>query len=254
MVALEWRLDLYRPFRVVATTALVLVCFPYAVRADEASAAVVIAGAGFGSALFCAVGAVGYSPDDDDEDSGEKFARLGPYVGVALAYAVDTFESDVEGRLPSNTNLSVKSSLGVKGRIGYRCHRYASAEVQVEWLDSFDGTVFQDGAGKVGTADVEPIVVTVNARGYLPLWNDRVQPFGLFGAGLVSFRTVAKNNATGSRQSDRDTAPALRGGGGIDVYATPNVVVTFEADYLHGLGSANDLHYVSIGVGLQYRY
>jgi outer membrane protein W len=234
---------------------MLLVYFPDAVRADEAGATFVLAGAGSGMALLCAVGAVRYSPDDDDEDSGEKFARLGPYAGVALAYAVNTFESDVEGRLvPKSDNLSVKNSFGLKGRVGYRCHRYASAEVQVEWLDGFDGTVFRDGAGKVKTGDIEPIVVTVNARGYVPLWNDRVQPFGLLGAGLVNFRTVERDKADDSHKRERDTAPALRAGGGIDVYATPNVVVTFEADYLHGLGSANDLHYVSIGVGLQYRY
>ena len=47
---------------------------------------------------------------------------------------------------------------------------------------------------------------------------------------------------------------AMRFGGGIDLYATKNVVVSLEADYVLPVSSLSDLDYVSIGWGFQYRF
>jgi len=57
-------------------------------------------------------------------------------------------------------------------------------------------------------------------------------------------------------QADResDDAFAMRFGGGIDLYATANVVVSLEADYVLPFGNLNSLDYISIGWGLQYRF
>jgi hypothetical protein len=46
----------------------------------------------------------------------------------------------------------------------------------------------------------------------------------------------------------------LRFGGGIDLYATENVVVRGEANYVLPTGSLHDLKYLSIGMGVHWRF
>jgi opacity protein-like surface antigen len=232
----------------IAIAGLLLLALPQSARADQDEAIFAVTGVGALGGLFCWVTALNDERDDEDEEAGKAFTRRGPLVGAALAYAVDVFESNAESKIRrragSDLNLSVKDSFGFKGRLGYRCGRYWSAETQVEWLSGFDGTVFQDGVGKAESMDFEPVVVTANARGYVPLWDDRLQPFGLFGAGLVTVKTKVSDNL----------GLDLRIGGGVDFYATPNIVLTFETDYVQGFGNLDDFEYLSIGTGLQYRY
>jgi opacity protein-like surface antigen len=229
---------------------------PFAARGDERDAIFTVSALSAGALSVCWPFAMAKEPaPSDGGDPRKAYARRGPFVGAALTFAIDTFESDLESdvrNVSPDLNFSVKDSLGFKGRVGLRCHRYFSAEVQVEWLDNFDGTLFQDGAGEIGSINFEPIVVTANGRGYLPLWEDRLQPFVLLGAGLVTVKETAKDSR--GRSTDRETEIALRVGGGIDFYATPNIVVTFETDYLQAFGELDDFAYVSLGVGLQYRF
>ena len=46
----------------------------------------------------------------------------------------------------------------------------------------------------------------------------------------------------------------MRFGGGIDLYATKNVVVTVGADYVLPFDDLKDLDYISIGWGIEYRF
>jgi hypothetical protein len=54
--------------------------------------------------------------------------------------------------------------------------------------------------------------------------------------------------------SESDTAFVMRFGGGIDLYATENVVVSVDADYVLPLGNLDALDYITIGWGIQYRF
>ncbi len=51
-----------------------------------------------------------------------------------------------------------------------------------------------------------------------------------------------------------ETDFAGRVGGGIDIYATENIVVTLDATYVVPTGDVDDLDYLSIGWGVQYRF
>ena len=46
----------------------------------------------------------------------------------------------------------------------------------------------------------------------------------------------------------------MRFGGGIDLYATQNVVVSLEADYVLPVGKLEDLNYITVSWGFQYRF
>lgn len=240
-----------------------MLSFPNSARGTEEQTIAVLAGIGATTTMVCGAVALALAEGDDgdSESKRKEYARRGWLVGGALAYAVETYESGLQSSLRddsgSDVNLSLRNSFGFKGRGGYRCHRYVSAELQVEWFDKFEGKIFLDGLGQVGTVDVEPIAITVNARAYLPIRNDRIQPFALFGAGLVTVRTKVRDPAglgVVARTSDRDTEFAIRAGGGVDFYATPNIVLTFETDYLQAFYALDDFDYVSIGLGVQYRF
>ena len=240
-----------------AVVGLVVLSFPPSARGDQPKGIAGLAAAGALVTMGCWTAALAEMSSDVESDD-EAYARRGVLVGAGLSYAVATSESDLEvGRTNSGPhfqgNLSLKDSFGFKGRAGYRCHRYASAEVEVEWIDSFEGTAFPE-VGQTGDFDVQPLVVTANARGYLPLWNDRIQPFVLGGGGVATIKT--KENKIGARghKNKRETEFAFRVGGGVDFYATPHIVLTLETDYMRPAGKLHNYDYVSIGLGMQYRF
>ena len=192
------------------------------------------------------------TPDESAEE--DEFARRGWLVGGAGSYAVETFAEDALAEaLGPSVDLSFDDSFGFNGRVGYRCHRRFSAEVEVEWLDRFKADVSASGSDKIATVDLEPVVVTANIKGYL--LTGRYQPFLLVGAGLMTAEAKLRDTAgMGLSASERDTDFAARFGGGIDLYATKHVVLSVEAEFVLPTGDVKDLDYISIGWGFQYRF
>jgi opacity protein-like surface antigen len=195
----------------------------------------------------------------DDEVDKEDFARRGWFVGVAGSYAIETFEdeaeSDFQTVLGPDVNLSVDDSFGFNGRVGYRCHRRFSAEVEVEWLDGFKSDLTQPGFEQLAKVDYEPIVVTTNVKGYF--LTGRYQPFLLVGAGAMTADMKLREPiglAFTGLHSESDNAFVMRFGGGIDLYATENVVLSVDADYVLPFGNLDALDYITIGWGIQYRF
>jgi opacity protein-like surface antigen len=196
---------------------------------------------------------------DDTEIVEDDFARRGWFVGVAGSYAFATFEDDVESNFAKTlgpaVDLSVDDSFGFNGRVGYRCNRRFSAEVQTEWLDGFDADLTQPRVDPLANVSLEPLVVTANLKGYL--LTGRYQPFLLVGAGAMTVDTKVRDSvglAFTGLADDSENAFAMRFGGGIDLYATEHVVVSLEADYVFPFGRLDDLRYVMIGWGVQYRF
>ena len=151
-------------------------------------------------------------------------------------------------------SLSTDNSFGVNGRVGYRCHRYFSAEVEVEW-NKFSSDLTQPGYERLANVVSEPVVVTANAKGYF--LTGRYQPFLLLGAGVMSadikLRDPVGLEFTGL-ESENQNEFAMRFGGGIDLYATEHVVVSLEASYVLPFRSLDTLDYISVSWGFQYRF
>jgi opacity protein-like surface antigen len=221
-------------------------------------------GAGIGAVMVAAcTGFAALTAESETDQDG--YARRGWLVGVGGSYAMETFEDDAESDLRSpnvlgpTVSLSADDSFGVNGRAGYRCHRLFSVEVQGEWIDGFDADVSGIPVSGFpvpppppppsGTIDAEPWVVTANTKGYL--LTGRYQPFLLLGAGVMTADFDAQD--TGLSNST-ETNFAMRFGGGIDLYATKHVVVSAEIDYVLPFGNLAPLDYLSIGMGIQYRF
>ena len=239
----------------IALTVLVLVALPDSARSElakviaESAAAAVLVG------IVCSSVALTAEDEVDKDD----FARRGWLVGVAGSYAVETFqddaESDIQKVLGPEVNLSVDDSFGFNGRVGYRCHRRFSAEVEVEWLDGFDADLTQPNVDQLANVHYEPLVVTTNVKGFI--LTGRYQPFLLLGAGAmtadIKLRDPVGLGFTGAN-TETEEAFALRFGGGIDLYATENVVLNVGIDYVLPFGNLDDLDYITIGWGVQYRF
>jgi opacity protein-like surface antigen len=234
---------------------------PDSARSDQAKSIAEGAAAGALVGIVCSSAAL----TADDEVDPTDFARRGWLIGAGGSYAVETFEDDAEADFENEINsgvkgapsvdLSVDDSFGFNGRVGYRCHRYFSAEVEVEWIDGFEADLTQPGFVQLSKVRYEPLVVTANIKGYF--LTGRYQPFLLVGGGVMTAErkmrdTVGLTPDEADRESD--DAFAMRFGGGIDLYATENVVVSLEADYVLPFGNLDALDYISIGWGLQYRF
>ena len=122
----------------IGLAVLVFLALPDSARSDtaktiaEAAAAAALVGVVCSSIALIA----------EDEADPDDFARRGWLVGVAGSYAIETFQDDAEldfqNVLGPEVDLSVDDSFGFNGRVGYRCNRRFSAEVQTEWIDGFD--------------------------------------------------------------------------------------------------------------------
>jgi len=209
-----------------------------------------------GSAVFSAIvcGGLGQS-ELFDEVSKDPQARRGWLLGAAGIYGADTKEDTLEHDLQSEAgtpvDFSLKNSFGFKGQAGYRCHPRFSAEAEVEWLDGFDGTAFLGSLGETVSIDLEPLVITTNLKGYV--LTGRYQPFVLIGGGGMIIETKFEDQA-GLSAKDTLRGIVIRFGGGVDFYATDQVVLTLGLDYLMPFGEVEDFDYVSIGWGLRYRF
>jgi opacity protein-like surface antigen len=183
-------------------------------------------------------------------------------VVVPLSFSLD---SDLEDTL-----------LGANWVAGYRAGERVAFEIEGEWLiDSNRSNL--DVTGSVGshTAKVSKIgTLTANVRMFLPFdW--RVQPYVVFGAGVQHSSLEFDIVTSGVTTTDDDTGTivvpadfvmhstrteltgAIRLGGGIDAYATRNIVVQLNTTYVlpfEELGSIMTTDYIAVGGRLIYRF
>lgn len=192
-------------------------------------------------ALFIATAAVmagslaattaGAQEDDDEETD---FSRTGTYASISGVYVSEQWPS-------SNKNAGADDSSGLNLRVGTRVNRWASAELEFEWIDDF----FPDER-----QDFELITVSVNTRIYP--FGGRVQPYALGGIGVAASIVDKRDRSSSISQSNADWQ--FRGGGGVDFYYSQHIAISFEAVYVATVGDLKDIDHLSIGLGALYRF
>lgn len=185
----------------------------------------------------------------------DDFSRNGYYVAANFAYGVELFDVNPLGIVLARPTVpfEAQNAFGLNVRFGQRVQKWLGLEIEYEWMDSFD----IEGAG-VTAATYDPDVVTFNGRFYLPTW--RAQPYVIVGGGLVSYdlRLAGQVNTF----SVSENGFAFRGGAGVDVYLTRNLVLNVEGTALLNTDTfeilaqpaINDLYYISVTGGLVYRF
>jgi opacity protein-like surface antigen len=195
----------------------------------------------------------------DGESPQDGFDRRGWLLGLGGSYAVGNFK-DAEERIIQSTlrpfpvSLSVDDGkAGFQVRAGRRCNKRYSAELEAEWTSTFEGQISNPQQGVVTDVSFDPLFISANSKGYL--LTGRFQPFVLVGVGSLSVESTATTVVAPVESSKAEfTALALRLGGGLDVYATKHIVVDMEASYVLPVSGRTEFEYISIGLGLQYRF
>jgi hypothetical protein len=227
-----------------------------------------------------------YLPDEEEE-SAEDFDRRGFFIGAGAGFAGENFSrrpvNDIADIFSNQARLAVTysgpdtvakadDSWSVKGRGGYRCHSRYSVGATFEYFGGFDtewlGTLGQ------GSDDIDIFVTTVDIKGYL--LTGRYQPYLLLGGGTMNVSTKVTNpnginGATEGPQPPEGDPPlfptfgpviqnrsytdfVFRFGGGFDVYATDNIVVNLDVNYLVPLGDVSGVGMYTVGGGIEYRF
>ena len=174
----------------------------------------------------------------DDLFDTRPFARPGAYLGAGFVYGFENLDlSDVEDF--SGFSVDATGSVGGTFRAGYRLHPHVALEAQVHYFDEFE--IEAEGTTVISAW---ALAFGANLKGYV--LTDRIQPYGLFGAG----GTHAEIEDEFFGDTEDDTIFSLRFGGGVDCYLTENIVLAAEAGYLLGI---NDLDFggpATVGVGV----
>ncbi len=199
-------------------------------------------------ALFSCLAALvlGASASAQPAAGADLYARSGWYLGLGGHAALENFDGG-----------NYRNSGGLDALAGYRFTPHFAIEGQLDWNDDFadrgrySGTcnTSQGPRPCVGDKTIDVLTVTANAKGFLPL--GRVQPFALLGGGVMrssdgAFQTLARG--------DTDAGYVARFGAGVDLYATRRMLLSLGAAYVLPTGATSDLHYVSIGGNLQFRF
>lgn len=180
----------------------------------------------FAAGLSAAVLA-GWAVTASAADAGD-YGRTGPYVGASGIYAIENFSG-----LGKNGITNVDDSWGYNIKGGYRFNQIFALEARWEqWTKSdYDPTGHFDGwmAGVSGKAFFS---------------DGPIQPYVLGGLGWMSVSDPFKD----------DTGLGVRFAGGLDFYATRNIVINLEAGYVIPTGGISDYGLAPIGLGIAYRF
>ncbi len=165
------------------------------------------------------------------EDS-TTYSRPGFYAGIGGLYAIEDFDN--------TSGFEFENGPGFNFRLGYRMHPNMAVEAMGERVDAFDLKGFSG-------VEINTWVDTLNGKNFA--LTERFQPYGLLGIGAM--RAEAKVSGFGSVD---DTDLVFRYGVGIDSYLTDTWVVNLEISYVRPTGDVDDINYISLGGGIQYRF
>jgi opacity protein-like surface antigen len=131
--------------------------------------------------------------------------------------------------------------------VGYRFVDFLSAEMNFEYLDGFDFSGFG------GDVEGDTISLTGNAKLFplSRLITDRVDPFLYAGIGLG---WAEYESDFGGPANLKEAEFIARFGLGVDLYLLESVAFQASSSYVLPTGDLEDLSYVSVVVGLQYRF
>ncbi|HWP65474.1 MAG TPA: outer membrane beta-barrel protein [Candidatus Limnocylindria bacterium] len=165
----------------------------------------------------------------------DMYARPGGFVGGGFLGVIN--DSDIDEL--------TGDSLGFELRGGYRFHRHFAVEGQFMYTHNIGGDF------GIADVDLETVTGTVNLKGYvLP---GRIQPYGVVGIGGTSVHAEADVAGT-TVAEDTEAAFTFRGGGGVDLYLTPRVLLYTEASYVLLTGDLDGNGGVPIVFGAQVRF
>lgn len=157
------------------------------------------------------------------------YAATGPYLGVGGLYAIEFF---------SDGNARTDNSAGFHVRAGYRFMPNMSVELLYQYLNKFD----------VDPGHIDGWSLTANAKAYV--LTGRIQPYALVGVGYINTGGSAGNHPAAASTGD---GTLMRFGIGMDVCLGEHWAIGPELAYDLPFGSAEDLDYMDVSIGVRYK-
>lgn len=176
------------------------------------------------------------------------YAEVGPYIGLGGVYAIELFDG----------GMNVDNSNGFHVRAGYRVHPHIAVEARYEHYLGFE-TDPGDGPGSdptdFGPGHFEGWSLTANVKGFI--LTGRWQPYLLFGMGYLDINYPGVNRVPNGFNGG-DARPgddfAMRFGVGFDAHLSDLISIGPEIAYVLPVGDAEDLDFLTVGLGLQFNF
>lgn len=236
----------------------------------------------------------GWNQNFDDHQNAEATDLANANAQMALDQIPPPFDSIVPISVTVNGSDLEDAQFGLNGVFGYRAGPLVAFEVEGEWIatenrskldvESFDlvppdELVFRESSSGSHRVEIKDLwSVTANLKVYPPFigWLrhlERFQPFAKVGVGVfhaelessVDTRGLTATDEAGDitvpadfelREKESVTDAALRVGGGIDIYATKNIVSEINAGYFWPFTKLGPVRtdYVFVQWRLTYRF
>lgn len=164
-------------------------------------------------------------------------------------------------------DTDISNSMGVELRGGYRFLEYLSAELELDWLSGFDFEVAPPAISpRTAKLTIDGGQFTANVKAYLPF--GRIQPYGLFGLGLMYGRVRSTYAVTtvcspywyywycsgAYAHLGSSTEFLMKYGGGLDIYLTDTYAISLDAAYVQPFGKLDDLRNITFNWGFLIKF
>lgn len=164
------------------------------------------------------------------------------YVGIGGSYVSEDFKIN-----------GFDDTWGGNLKIGYKLHPMADIEFDFDYLDTFDqGESFSLlGYNVDERAELDVTTYMIALKGNFPISSERVRPFVVVGAGVMTADAdihISVNGISSSAGSD-NTDFCGKVGLGLDLFATPNISIGVEGNYTLGFNDVEDIRYFQFTLG-----
>jgi hypothetical protein len=177
----------------------------------------------------------------EQAEEGPTFGGDGAYMGGRGVYGIPYFVEEAE------------DGWGFGVWVGYRTHGFFAGEIEFEIMDP--------GFKLTGLPNRRNFGMTLYAKAYpmslLPPrnnWLDRLQPYAKMGGGFQYWYTKSADDLSDIPDFN-EIGFVGRFGGGLEIYLSTRLALTFDATYVLTTGPIAGLNSWSVGIiGLQWRF
>ena len=182
----------------------------------------------------------------------------GTYIGIGGSIAFEDFDFDFPD--PHKT-LGCGESWGIDGKVGYHFNNRLSLELDFNYLFKFEGDKGMFVSGLPAEAKLDVRIFTIMPVLKVSTGSEPINPFFAVGLGYMNVKvdhTISSPVVSYSFSDDKSDFGAKLGLG-IDYFASNNLSIGIEADYVFGMGmigmgDLDDIAYWDITLGVCYYF
>jgi opacity protein-like surface antigen len=172
------------------------------------------------------------------------------YIGVSIGPVINQLdETEAENQFVRPVSLDYGNTTEFQLKTGLFFNEYLSGEFIFEYLFPFKDET------NLRTVKVDALMLSIQGKYRFPQPGP-IQPYGLFGLGMMNTQMKAEIRSEEKSQSikESDWGISTKLGGGANIYITPDIFTNLELCWTLGLGKVSHINYPAFLVGLNYRF